>query len=275
MSIRRQRQELANLRAMEEEEDRMQMHGSGGVPSMGVSQFRGGAKKSGRRRRRPQYYDEEMEGGFLGALAGLAARALPSIISGVSRVLPAASRVLPSVARPVSTAIVPFRGAVGSVASRIPGVSSIVPRVSGAVGRVLPRMPSVPAAVSRPISSLASKLPTTTLGRIGLAANVATPAMMAADYFRNRGAAESAAPSGSYDQFGDGGVLPGGRAAPAPMPVAPTRARRGEAAVEQVVGSGRRQDGRSARAAVVREVMREMGMSLPEASRYVKQNGLY
>jgi hypothetical protein len=40
------------------------------------------------------------------------------------------------------------------------------------------------------------------------------------------------------------------------------------------VGSGRR-DGRSARAAVVREVMREMGMSLPEASRYVKQNGLY
>jgi hypothetical protein len=43
-------------------------------------------------------------------------------------------------------------------------------------------------------------------------------------------------------------------------------------------GSGRpmkRADGRSARAAVVRQVMAQYGMSLPAASKYVKENGLY
>ena len=34
-------------------------------------------------------------------------------------------------------------------------------------------------------------------------------------------------------------------------------------------------DGRSARAQIVREVMMKHGMSLPEASKYVKVNGLY
>jgi hypothetical protein len=40
-------------------------------------------------------------------------------------------------------------------------------------------------------------------------------------------------------------------------------------------GRGKKADGRSARAAVVRKVMREMGVSMIEASKYVKANNLY
>ena len=39
--------------------------------------------------------------------------------------------------------------------------------------------------------------------------------------------------------------------------------------------SGRGKDGRSARAAIVRQVMRENGCSMIEASKYVKANNLY
>jgi hypothetical protein len=46
------------------------------------------------------------------------------------------------------------------------------------------------------------------------------------------------------------------------------------APLEPVVGSGR-SDGRSARAAVVRKVMQEKGLKLIEASKYVKEHGLY
>jgi hypothetical protein len=41
-----------------------------------------------------------------------------------------------------------------------------------------------------------------------------------------------------------------------------------------VMGSGR-SDGRSARAAIVRKVMQEQGLKLIDASRYVKEHGLY
>jgi len=44
--------------------------------------------------------------------------------------------------------------------------------------------------------------------------------------------------------------------------------------IQPVVGSGR-SDGRSARAAVVRKVMQEKGLKLIEASKYVKEHGLY
>ena len=40
-------------------------------------------------------------------------------------------------------------------------------------------------------------------------------------------------------------------------------------------GKGRAPDGRSNRAAIVRRVMSEKGMSLPQASKYVKEHGLY
>jgi hypothetical protein len=40
-------------------------------------------------------------------------------------------------------------------------------------------------------------------------------------------------------------------------------------------GKSMRRDGRSARAAVVRKVMADQGMSLPAASKYVKEHGLY
>jgi hypothetical protein len=48
-----------------------------------------------------------------------------------------------------------------------------------------------------------------------------------------------------------------------------------EAAMEGMGRAKRGNDGRSARAAVVRKVMAEQGMSLPAASRYVKEHGLY
>ena len=271
MSIRRQRQELANLRAMEEEEERVYMRGAGATPSMGLSEFRGGAKKSGRRRRRAQYYDEELEGGFLGALAGLAARALPSIISGVSRVIPAASRVIPAAARAPSTAIVPFNAAAAAARTG----TQLATRGPSAITRFLPRMPvrapAVPAVA--PAVGTASRLGTIA-SRLGTAANVAIPAAMAVDYLRSRpSTTATGADTGFYD---DGGMLPGGMPAPEPAPVAPARRGRvaGPVVADTIVGSGRG-DGRSARAAIVRKVMRETGMSLPEASRYVKQNGLY
>jgi hypothetical protein len=34
-------------------------------------------------------------------------------------------------------------------------------------------------------------------------------------------------------------------------------------------------NGRSARAEIVKKVMKEKGLSLPQASKYVKENGLY
>jgi len=89
---RDQRRALADMRAMEEETARVTMRGSGkasayggqmigagATPSMGLSQFRGGAescvaepkKKGGRRRKQPVEDDEDMEleGGFFGAIA--------------------------------------------------------------------------------------------------------------------------------------------------------------------------------------------------------------
>jgi hypothetical protein len=273
MSARRQRQELANLRAMEEEEERLYMHGAGATPSMGLSQFRGGAKKSGRRRRRAQYYDEEMEGGFLGALAGLAARALPSLISrvapAVSRVIPGlAARAAPAVSR-ASTAIVPF------VSRAAPSITSIVPRATGAISRFVPSsVRSVVPAVQRAVAPVASRLGSvginaTNLGRAATLASIAVPA---AQYLRSR---PSTTATGADSQFYDeNGGLPGGMPAPAPAPTTSRRRAVGPVITDQIVGSGRG-DGRSARAAIVRDVMRQTGMSLPEASSYVKQNGLY
>lgn len=113
---RNERAVLAAARAMEEENARMTMRGSGrasayggrmtgagATPSMGLSQFRGGAamcmaeapkKKGGRRRRSPspEMEDEEdMEGGFLGVLSS-AARAAASRATAAAATRAAATR---------------------------------------------------------------------------------------------------------------------------------------------------------------------------------------
>ena len=58
------------------------------------------------------------------------------------------------------------------------------------------------------------------------------------------------------------------RPTPRPRPNKPLRP------INRMSGSGR-SDGRSARAAIVRRVMSEKGLKMIEASKYVKEHGLY
>lgn len=300
MSIRQQRQELANLRAMEEEHDYDMMHGRGGVPSMGTSEIRGGARKSNGRRRKPRYYDDEdeMEGGFIGALAGLAARLIPTIARGATTaarvgttaargalkgVRGAVSKAKPKAPpKPTSTAIVPYNPATAAARTG----TAVVPKQGGPLSMFKGGPPGGIGATGATAATTGSRLGTIA-SRLGTAANIAIPVAMAADYLSQKPSSTGATDTGYYEDYaGDvGGIpemapsvagvaegtLPSGRLAPAPT-IQPTR-RRGVLTTD-IVGSGRH-DKRSARAAVVRRVMREHGMSLPEASRYVKQNGLY
>lgn len=110
------RKQLADMRAMEEEDMRMTMHGSGkhfygagATPSMGLSQFRGGAKKSKKYESESEESEEEMEdemeGGRLGSLIG---RLLPrtpstSLIRGVNPYTRVYGR--PDVGRPFGSLI--------------------------------------------------------------------------------------------------------------------------------------------------------------------------
>ena len=122
---RQARKELADLRAMEEENRRMEMHGSGkmfhgagivgagATPSMGLSQFRGGAKKN---KKQVQYEsesetemeeeDDGMEGGA-GLLTNIARIARPSTAI-VPRVAPSGALVrLGTAGRPMATPSLP------------------------------------------------------------------------------------------------------------------------------------------------------------------------
>ena len=116
------RKQLADMRAMEEEDMRMTMHGSGkhfygagATPSMGLSQFRGGGTKKGMTRKtaRKAYEDEEtedsemedMEGGQIGSLAArLASRFIPRATS--TAIVPRLTARVS--ARPTSTALIPL-----------------------------------------------------------------------------------------------------------------------------------------------------------------------
>jgi len=131
---RLQRKELADLRAMEEEDARVTMRGrgkqfvgAGATPSMGLSQFRGGAKgRKGRKKRHESESDEEYEGG-----AGLPLGALSGVVSRAARFKPstalipyrsAANALVPFNA--ASRAIVPYSRGVSSAVSRLPSTSS-------------------------------------------------------------------------------------------------------------------------------------------------------
>lgn len=116
------RKQLADMRAMEEEDMRMTMHGSGkhfygagATPSMGLSQFRGGGTKKGMTRKtaRKAYEDEteseeemeDMEGGQIGSLAArLASRFIAKPVS--TAIVPRLTARVS--ARPTSTALIPL-----------------------------------------------------------------------------------------------------------------------------------------------------------------------
>jgi hypothetical protein len=315
---RQQRKELADLRAMEEEHARMEMHGSGkhfvgagATPSMGLSQFRGGAKKG----KKAVHYDEDMEGGRIGLLTGFTR------------------------ARPTSTAIVPYRPPSGAL-TQFGRTNLARPSLPPSYYQNLFRRPTT-GAVARP--SLGSRVQgalgavgrNITASRIAQALSMGIPLAMLGSYLADTAGADGDA--GYYDDYAgddfgpsggpsDGGPTDGGPYGPSqPYPEVPidyptdgpsggvpsdlspaelawylqsgnlperyalrqkTSRRRGKGKLtithgeEEMEGSGRRQaskkhDGRSARAEIVRRVMRERGVKLAEASRIVKAEGLY
>lgn len=138
------RKQLADMRAMEEEDMRMTMRGSGkhfygagATPSMGLSQFRGGRKV------KYEYETEsedEMEGGQIGSLLG---RLLPRS----ARVAPTSTAIVPRLSsRPTSTAIVPLGTAGRPIAT--PSLSAAQYR------RMFQARPSASPFVSGPTAAL-------------------------------------------------------------------------------------------------------------------------
>jgi hypothetical protein len=141
------RKQLADMRAMEEEDMRITMRGSGkhfygagATPSMGLSQFRGGRKV------KYEYETEsedEMEGGQIGSLLG--------------RLLPRSARVAPT-----STDIIPFVPRVAprsTVTDIIPlgplGRPVATPSLSARqYGRMFQTRPSASPFVSGPTAAL-------------------------------------------------------------------------------------------------------------------------
>lgn len=306
---REARKTLADLRAMEEQHAWREMHGAGkqfygagATPSMGLSQFRGGARKC---KCGAEESDSEPE--YEGA--GRFQFRIPRLTAP----------------RPVSTALVPR-----------PSAGPIIPL--GPAGRPVAR-PSLPASYysnlfrGQPAAraglpaagtaaaargSLLSRLRQGVTGqRLATAATLGTTLGMLGSYLGDQSGASGDA--GYYDDYAGG--LPGGPAGPAgpsgpivdygppggvdvdgdgipdaggesgvpadlsqdelawylqsgnlPERYSLRSRRRGRG---KVGGAKKKSGARSARAAVVSKVMKERGVSLPEASRIVKAEGLY
>lgn len=300
------RKELADLRAMEEEDARMELHGSGkhfygagATPSMGLSQFRGGAKKKSKCRH-VSYEDEgEMEG------AGRFQFRLPRLTGP----------------RPTSTAIVPYRPPSGALVPLGPAGRPVArPSMPQSWYQNLGRAPRAPA---RPVAPASGARTSGLLGRLrsGLtaqrlatAASLGVPLGMLGAYLADAGS--SSGTGGYYDDYAGEDYPPsGGPSGPIvdpslpPAPEVPTdggdmvdldgdgipdtvvpRGHAGTSDMDWLYRSGNVEyaprrgrgkkaksghDGRSARAEIVRKVMREHGLSLPQASKFVKEHGLY
>jgi len=148
---RNARKQLADMRAMEEEDMRMTMHGSGkhfygagATPSMGLSQFRGGRKVKYEEDYETEDEDE-MEGGQIGSLI---ARLAPRLSA---RVAPTSTAIVPRItARPTSTALVPL-GSAGRPIAR-PSLSATQYR------RMLQPRPSASPFVSTSARQVATRL---------------------------------------------------------------------------------------------------------------------
>lgn len=239
------RKELADLRAMEEEHERMNnmrggkrfvgagMVGAGATPSMGLSQFRGGAKK-GRKSKKQKHEEMEMEGGALFPnLSGIIGRVgrfiRPRVPVRAPVVRPTSTAIVPYVPRPVlrppsSTAIVPYRPPSSSTALLASRFSK--PQQSEAFYNNLFRGATTPAMASsissstrayatRIAAALGKRLRGITPARVLQALSLGIPAAMLFSYFSDKGN-DGGGDSGYYDDFiagddgGDDGAGDGG-----------------------------------------------------------------
>lgn len=312
---------MADMRAMEEQMQRQQMHGgqfygAGATPSMGLSQFRGGASHKCPECRRKRCVcdesssDEDVEGGAfysgLVSAVGNAASAAARRLRGVRGVRPA-----PPPPPPTSTALVPYNMGQAAFttnsAFRNYALNRIFNRPSTALavrtpGTLKPYSPAEAAARIRAAQAagetnvtVAQKLSRmgVTPARVAAALALGIPAIALAIYFSEVDGTDPDDP-GYYDPGAGGPDGPGGPGGPGGVvpygpggPGGPGRGRRatgegvatGNLADEyfaaQRLGAGKKPRRTNPRAALVGKIMREKGLSLPAASKFVKENGLY
>lgn len=315
------RAQMADMRAIEEQMARQQMHGgqfygAGATPSMGLSQFRGGASHKCPECRRKRCVcdesssDEDVEGGAfysgLVSAVGNAASAAARRLRGVRGVRPA-----PPPPPPTSTALVPYNMGQAAFttnsAFRNYALNRIFNRPSTALavrtpGTLKPYSPAEAAARIRAAQAagetnvtVAQKLSRmgVTPARVAAALALGIPAIALAIYFSEVDGTDPDDP-GYYDPGAGGPDGPGGPGGPGGVvpygpggPGGPGRGRRatgegvatGNLADEyfaaQRLGAGKKPRRTNPRAALVGKIMREKGLSLPAASKFVKENGLY
>jgi hypothetical protein len=331
--VRTARLALADMRAAQTQQMREELHGGafygagmvggGATPSMGLSQFRGGAMRGCGKHCRgceeccdeSSSDEDEMNGGSLasalGKALGLGARA-STLAARLAQSRAAMSSAL--ALRPSTTGLKGLSGvgASRSLAARLaikaPTSTTLTVRNPGTLGPVRPAAPVAPVAPAALGSSAAARTVSARLAAMGitparvlaaLAAGVALGSLV--DYFTNND------DSGYYDETAGTGP----RVGPGVGPIGPigpggpggvdgltpeeeysylktgnipyrylegslgTSRRGGRSMKAKEPKAPSKSDGRSARAAIVRQVMREQGLSLPAASKYVKENGLY
>jgi len=347
---------LADMRATQKEQMREEMHGGafhgagmvggGGVPSMGLSQFRGGAKRGCGKHCRgcakccggnscrgcemcmddeSSSDEEEMHGGAwyssaLNAL-GLGARGSAAAAAAARLAASRAATTTTLALRPASNlSSLSGIGASRSLASRLGALrpsTALTVRAPGSSAAV-PYNPEAAAyrlGTSAPARTMASRLAAMgiTPARVAMALAAGVGIAGLASYFGDQ------SDSGYYDEgVGSGPRGPGGPGGPSVPPIQPPGGPGGpggpsgpsglpgmtpeeedfflrtgnvpyrylEGSLGQKKRGGRsmrepersapsKSDGRSKRAAIVRKVMSEKGLSLPAASKYVKDNGLY
>ena len=329
------RAQLADMRAIEEQMGRQQMHGgqfygAGATPSMGLSQFRGGASH-----KYSEYSsDEDMEGGAfysglvrgIGNAASAAARGLRGL-RGVRGVRPAPP--------PTSTALVPYNMGQAAFttnsAFRNYALNRIFGRPSTALavrtpGTLKPYSPAEAAARVRAAQAAGETNATVaqrlsrmgvTPARVAAALALGIPAIALAIYFSEVDGTDPDDP-GYYDPGAGGPDGPDGPGGPGGVvPYGPGGPGRGRRATGEGVATGNLADeyfaaqrlgaGRSGgfkppshlteaqkaeayrlhaererekrrtnpRGMLVWKIMREKGLSLPAASKFIKENGLY
>jgi len=334
---------MADARAIEEQIHRQQMHGgqfygagmvgAGATPSMGLSQFRGGAshKCPACRRKRcvceESSSDGDMEGGafysgianFIGDAAAAASRAVRGIRGAVKPVV-TSSTLVPY--NPVQAAFTANSGFRNAVLANAFGSRALVPRVTGALkpynaAEAAARIRAAQAAgeTTQTVAARLAKMGITP-SRVAAALALGIPAITLAYYFAED-MSNNDADAGYFDPpYSNPGepdpqrpeepyVVPGGPGGPTIDPGLPptypeepplgpggrpprgSRYATGEGVATgnladqyfaaQRRGSGKQQQPRRSnpRAAIVSKVMREKGLNLPAASRYVKEHGLY
>ena len=270
MSARQARGQLANLRAMAEQAEREEMHGggyfhgAGATPSMGLSQFRGGSR-----------------------VGGAVIRAANPRIEVVEP----------------HTSIVPYnpRAALDRTGSTLvnyrPGSTSIKPynpaEAQAALNALRPKaVPTDAKSISQRLADMG-----VTSSRVMAALALGIPLLALIPYFESGADGTGNGSSGAAYYPSDPTQPPQPpqpqppRPPMPPMPPIPPSGYPGTGAhgdqpwwsylqtVAPKKGGrkhrGGRSDGRSARAAIVRKVMQEQGLKLIDASKYVKQHGLY